>query len=355
MGNANMTTFEPPSSAMKSPCATCSKPIGIVRCEGCQKLFCHADLNDHRSELFNQLDALSNEHNVFQQTLKQTETDLRTHALIQRIDIWEKESKQKIREVAKEARQKVLMHATANTKEILTRFKEMVDNLQQAQKENIFDERDLNQWTEQLKQLKENFVSPSSITVEEEPGTFIAKMQVRDLEMLSKRFQHVCGYGQIQNDGLSVICTNIFNQVTSVRGKGEHSNGLHKVQFKIENYSNRFLFFGIISKSTPLRYNSYCSASSYGWAAGANNAVYMNGQRLNNYEGYISYYAVNDTIELEMDCYRRLIRLRNNRTNKHHKLPIDLDKCPFPWIFHVNLGSNGDRLRIVLEANPQDN
>ena len=81
----------------------------------------------------------------------------------------------------------------------------------------------------------------------------------------------------------------------------------------------------------------------------------MNGQCLNNYEGYISDYAVNDTIELEMDCYRRLIRLRNNRTNKRHKLPIDLDKCPFPWIFHVNLGSNGDRLRIVLEANPQDN
>ena len=357
MANANITTSERPSSATKSPCATCSKPIGIVRCEGCQKLFCRGDLNQHRNELSNELDVLSNEHNAFQETLKQTEADPRTHALIQRIDTWEKESKQKIRDVAKEARQQILTHAAGNSKEILTRFKEMVDRLQQAQKEDTFDERDLKRWTQQLEQLKENFVSPSSVAIEEEQKIFIAKIQVKDLEMLNKRFQQVHGFGQIQNDGLDVICTNNhnYNQMTSVRGKGEYSNGLHKIQFKIENYNNRFLFFGMVSKSTPLQYNSYCAASSYGWAAGPNNAVYRNGQCLNNYEGYVSEYAVADTIELELDCYRRLIRLRNNRTNKHHELPIDLDKCPFPWIFHVNLNINGDRLRIVLESDPQNN
>ncbi|CAF3388530.1 unnamed protein product [Rotaria sp. Silwood2] len=347
MATASSKPFLRPSSAVKAPCATCSKPIGIYRCEGCEKQFCPNDLSNHRNELSKQLEQLGVEHNKFQETLIETAKDLRTHELISRINAWEKESKAKIKQAAEEARQQIVKHAETNIKDISTRFREMAERLHQAQQENIYDERDLKRWMEQLEHLKENFVSPSSVVLEEEPGTFIAKIQVKDLETLGKKFENVYGNIQIQDGGLLAIGYNNNSQISQVRSKGEYSGGIHKIQMKIEQYSNGFLFFGISSKSARMQYNSCTLPSSYGWTAGKN-AVYINGQCFNNYEEYASDYKLNDTVELELDCYRRLIRIRNDRSNKQYELPIDLQKCPFPWILNINLQNNGDRLRIVV-------
>jgi hypothetical protein len=348
MEKTSATTWERPFSAEKSPCEKCSKPIGILRCEGCQKQFCRTDFNEHRNEISNRLEELTIEHNKFLESLNQTTADPRTHALIRRIDAWEEESKQKIRQAAEEARRLIEAHAAINAKEISTRFREMVGRLKQAQEKETFDERDLKRWTEQLEQLKANFTSPSSVAVEEEQGTFIAKIQVKDLEVLGNRFEQTSGYAQLGDGGLTVIYNNnSYNYITQVRGKGEYSRGIHKIQFKIESYANTFLFFGMNSKSTPMQNNICNTASSYGWTAAANNAVYMHGQCFNNYKEYVSDYATNDMIELELDCYRRLIRMRNQRTNKQYELPIDLEKCPFPWVVQLNLNHYTTRLRIV--------
>ncbi|CAF1689230.1 unnamed protein product, partial [Adineta ricciae] len=148
-----------------------------------------------------------------------------------------------------------MTHATTNGIEISSRFREMVERLQQSRKDNIFDERDLKRWAEQLEQLKENFTSPSSIAVEE------IRTSVR------------C-YAQLQDEGMIVIQNN--NQyMAHVRGKGEYSRGVHKIQLKIENFNNGFLFFGINSKSTPIQNNSNTTPSSYGWLVGGNKAVYL--------------------------------------------------------------------------------
>ncbi|CAF1344891.1 unnamed protein product [Adineta ricciae] len=116
-----------------------------------------------------------------------------------------------------------------------------------------------------------------------------------------------------------------------VRGKGEYSRGVHKIQLKIENFNNGFFFFGINSKSTPIQNNSNTTPSSYGWLVGGNNAVYLH---------------VNDIIELELDCYRRFIRMQNRRSGRQHELPIELDKCQFPWVLQL-IFNYGTRIRII--------
>lgn len=345
---SSTTTSQRPSSAMKPPCVTCSKPIGILRCEGCQKLFCRKDLNEHRNGLTQQLDVLTTEHDAFQQVLNQTKADPSSHALIRRIDAWEKESITKIRQAADEARRQIETFVDTNAQEISTRFREMADRLKQERKEDTFDERDLKRWMEQLAQLEQNFTSPSSVEVGEDPGVFIAKIQVKDVETLGKIFQQVSGSTQLADGGLAVVCVSKSpNQAAEVRSKGEYSRGIHTIQLKIENYSNGALFFGVVSKSTPMQNYSYNTAPSCGWLAGVNNTVYIHGQASNNYNGYVSDFKVNDIVELEIDCYRRCIKMKNNRTNKQYELPIDLAKCPFPWLFDVNFSTYGDRIRIV--------
>ncbi|CAF3047934.1 unnamed protein product [Rotaria socialis] len=328
MATASQATTQRPSSSIKLPCATCAKPIGIVRCEGCLKLFCRTDLNEHRNQLSKQLEEITVEHDLFQQTLNQSTADPRSHALISRINAWEKESKNKIKQAAEEARCLIENQAIMNTKQISTRFREMTDRLKKEQKEDTYDERDLKRWKEQLEQLKENFLSPSSVVIEEAPENFIAKILVKDLETLGKKFEQAVGHPGINEEG-------------------EYSGGIHNIRLKVEQYANGLMFFGVNSKSTPLNVNNLTAASSYGWTAGPTNIVYKSGQALVNNNDYISDFQTNDIVELELDCYRRHIHMRNHRSNKQYELQIELEKCPFPWMFHFGFSTNGDRLRIV--------
>ncbi|CAF2119731.1 unnamed protein product [Rotaria magnacalcarata] len=288
MATASQATNQRPSSGIKLPCTTCAKPIGIVRCEGRLKLFCRTDLNEHRNQLSKQLEEITVEHDLFQQTLNQSTADPRTHVLISRINAWEKESKNKIKQAAEEAQE-----ATEN---------------------------------------------------------FIAKILVKDLETLGKKFEQVAGYPGINEGGLA-FQNNTSNNGSllnsQVRCKGEYSGGIHNIRLKIEQYANGLMFFGVNSKSAPLNVNNLTVASSYGWTAGANNTVYKSGQALINNNDYVSDYQTNDIVELELDCYRRHIHMRNHRSNKQYELQIELEKCPFPWMFHFGFSMSGDRLRIV--------
>ncbi|CAF1316547.1 unnamed protein product [Rotaria magnacalcarata] len=226
----------------------------------------------------------------------------------------------------------------------------MTDRLKQEQKEDTYDERDIKRWKLQLEQLKENFLSPSSVAIEEAPENFIAKILVKDLETLGKKFEQVASYPGINEGGLAFQNNTSNNRSllnSQVRCKGEYSGGIHNIRLKIEQYANGLMFFGVNSKSAPLNVNNLTVASSYGWTAGANNTVYKSGQALINHNDYVSDFQTNDIVELELDCYRRHIHMRNHRSNKQYELQIELEKCPFPWMFHFGFSMSGDRLRIV--------
>ena len=98
------------SSALKTPCPTSDcKYVGIFKCEGCQQIFCRKHVNEHRDALSDRLDVIVQEYNTLQRTMHESNDEINHQSLLQEIDTWEKESVEKIRQTANEARNQLDM------------------------------------------------------------------------------------------------------------------------------------------------------------------------------------------------------------------------------------------------------
>lgn len=86
-------------------CFTCDKARGTCKCEGCSKKFCESHFFDHRRELKQTLDVVTDEHNNFHNILTDNENLLKP--LYNQIDSWEKKAIKQIQRAALEARQSI--------------------------------------------------------------------------------------------------------------------------------------------------------------------------------------------------------------------------------------------------------
>ena len=57
--------------------------------------------------------------------------------------------------------------------------------------------------------------------------------------------------------------------------------------------------------------------------------------------------AQGDTVSLLIDCDQQIIQLINERSHQQLQLPVDTNKCPFPWQFHVNLHAASTKVQIL--------
>jgi hypothetical protein len=92
------------SSSLKVVCITCEKNAGIFKCEGCSQVFCTKHATEHRQTLNHQLDQVVLEHDTLKQVF--IEHKNQHDPLLAQIDQWEKESIDKIRQTADDARKK---------------------------------------------------------------------------------------------------------------------------------------------------------------------------------------------------------------------------------------------------------
>jgi hypothetical protein len=61
-------------------CIKCGRERRVVRCEGCQQLFCFNDLPNHHQELSGQLDEIEINHDIFRRTLTEQTNNLKNHS-----------------------------------------------------------------------------------------------------------------------------------------------------------------------------------------------------------------------------------------------------------------------------------
>jgi hypothetical protein len=149
-------------------CVRCEKDRATLRCGGCLQEFFFNHLADHRQELSKQLDEVEVNRDVFCQTLNEQTTHPETHAFIEQINKWEHDSVQRIREIAEEARQKILKHATEHNKQIEVDLNKLTEQLRHSREENDFYETDLRHWNEELMRLSKEVTNPSNMILRED-------------------------------------------------------------------------------------------------------------------------------------------------------------------------------------------
>jgi hypothetical protein len=322
-------------------CVVCNKAKGIYKCEGCSRSFCPKHSIDHRNELNKQLEEVTVTHDLVHQTLNLQEEDPQQHPLLKKINQWEKESIDKIRQTAEKARKELFKGATQHTTEVKQKLQLLSNELRQGREENDFSEIDLRQWTQKLEELKKELLYPITIAIQEDSAPLVTNICI-DLQDTPDVFERICGNAEIKENGRLIVKDSSTGH-TEIRGKREYNIGIHTLRFRVEQLAqNGWIFFGVITKSEPMRVDSYSSPSNYGW--GNLNQTYVGGQCAGEQAIEI---IQHDIIVLLINCDQRKIELKNERLIRTIKLSVDMNKCPFPWQLHLNLFAPNTHVRIL--------
>ncbi|CAF1071829.1 unnamed protein product [Adineta steineri] len=333
------------TESTKILCIICNKGKGIFKCEGCSQIFCPKHSIDHRNELSKQLEEITVTHDLIQQTLVQQTEDPQQHPLIQKVDQWEKESIVKIRQLADKVKNDLCTYTTEHTTLIKHKLKQISIELRQSGEDSDFSEIDLQRWTQKLEELRQEFLSPSTITLRENFTPYITSIYI-DRHHTFDVFERVYGVAEIKENGNLTVQSDRSGR-TEIRGRNEYTSGRHKLRFRIEQFDpSGWISVGIISKAEPMGELSYESPFSYGWSN--KDQVWIAGQWRRQQTIQI---LQNETIELLIDCNKAKIELKNERLERTKELSIDLTKCPFPWQFYVNLYTSNTQVRILPSSN----
>lgn len=323
-------------------CSICDEKNAFFICQSCQREFCEDHINDHDQIPMKQFEDLLVDHQQLEEILHRYLHQPCEHPLMQQIDRWERQSIRQIQELAEENRQKLRRILPDHLMKIEHSRKILIDQLHHDQISSLRSNK------EKLEKLKTNLLTPSTIRLqrEDDDPTFIPKLGLFVIQP-DELFDRTSGNIRVEDDG-QVIVHSQWSDHSSVRGKREYSSGQHRIRFQIEELSSdQWAFFGIVSKTAPIKAISIATPTAFG-LAGQNgicqNGIYQNTSK----HSYTSDMDTNDKMELFIDCDRKVLRLTNERSWNSYELPIPIDQCPFPWQILLGLCcSAGDRIRIL--------
>jgi hypothetical protein len=166
------------TATSKTRCVICGKERATLRCGGCLEEFCTKHLEEHQQELNKQLDKIEVNRDLFRQSLTEQIEKPSNHTLIQQIDQWEHDSIKKIQQTADEARQILLRNTREYIHPVEIKLNKLTNELRQCREENDFNEINLRQFQEELKQLTKELNKPSHISIREDSKPFISKISI---------------------------------------------------------------------------------------------------------------------------------------------------------------------------------
>jgi phosphomevalonate kinase len=162
----------------KTQCFLCKKETRTFICEGCTQNFCLNCIKKHVQTLHQGLDQIENEHDEFRQILNEQKDDSKNHQLIQKINQWEKDSIEKIEQIAKDCRERLIHHTNICVIKIENELNNIARELKRIREENEFNEIDINHFKVKLNKLKEELNQPTNISLKQQSASFIDKMFV---------------------------------------------------------------------------------------------------------------------------------------------------------------------------------
>lgn len=355
-------------ATQKKPCYKCDKGSGIFTCDGCQRSFCRKHSDEHRKELAAQMDIIGQQHDIILRDIDQ-KTD--NHPLLVQIDTWEQKSMNKIREVANQARTDFnkLLHETKQT--VKVKLNTLNHEIQTSTESESYTEVDLKTWLDQLNELRLDIEQAMNTYIlndeEKKSGIHFIKVsnsqQLHQLERTTaisyagtlidqcspsvdlERF----GMGDKEvtlsdNDLIATYFGPKLNRSGIRFGTNQYSKGKHLVRFRIEDKTSENFYFGIVTLSQIDSASIFTSATTVnGWWRCHYAVVFGEIQEPSSTIKLLE----GDEMTLILDCDEREIYLYHHRTKRSLHLPVDIERCPYPWKVVVGLATVGNSLQIL--------
>ncbi|CAF1105965.1 unnamed protein product [Adineta steineri] len=165
----------------KTHCFICNTEKITYSCEGCSKRFCLTDLTEHQQLLKEELNHIINDYDQFKQRIneqKQNPQNLQSNSLIKQINQWEIDSIEIIQQRAQNCREIVIKTSETFIYDIETKFNDLCEQIKQIQKENEFNEINLNYLTNELIDITQELNNPSNISIQRDSQSFINEILI---------------------------------------------------------------------------------------------------------------------------------------------------------------------------------
>jgi BMFP domain-containing protein YqiC len=360
------------NTTLKKPCSKCDKGGGILggifTCDGCHQSFCRKHSEEHRQELAIQMDSVGQEHDILQRDINR-EADVQP--LLSRIDVWERESINKIQQVANQARADLNQLINQKKQELKTTVGRLINELQSSRESEDYTELDLKKWIDQLNELRQDLEqSINAYLLDEDNQRLVIRLiKVKNPQQLRSFTQPIGASGQNSNinqnsmsvnserfgkgdDQIKLSENNLVAMDSGARsaspsfvfGVNQYSIGRHHIPFQIENKVNNNFFIGIVTFSQTDSSSVFSSTSTVnGWWL----CLYAIVCGVRRTFSTITEMMEGDELTLTIDCDKKQIYINHDRTKEKLQLSVDIQKCPFPWKLVVGLGRTGNGIRII--------
>jgi hypothetical protein len=146
----------------KKPCSKCGFEGWVFPCDGCHASFCVKHALDHRTELATQLNNIQEQYDHLQHIYNQHEKR-QEHPLFSQIDVWENDTMTKIQQTAQIARDELRQLLDESNNRMKTIFNQFNNQLQTERQTEHYTEIELDQWKEQLMNIKKQLETSCDI------------------------------------------------------------------------------------------------------------------------------------------------------------------------------------------------
>jgi hypothetical protein len=357
------------NTIQKKPCSKCDKGSGIFTCDGCQQSFCRKHSDEHRQELATLMDNVGQEHDVLQRDINR---EAGVHPLLSRIDAWERESIDKIQQVANQARVDLNQLINQKKQELKTTMTKLTNELQSSRESEDYTELDLKKWIDQLNDFRQDLAqSINTYLIEEEDQRSVIrliKVKNANQSLFSSAFQSIRKYDQnirnnqyaslvngerfgkgdkeielLEDDSVAMYSGAKLRRSAIIFGTNLYSVDRHFIHFQVEKRTDDNIFIGIVTLSQTDPSSVFSTTTTVnGWWRCDYSIVYNVAEKASQHSEMLE----GDRLTLTIDCDQKRIHLEHHRRKRILQLSIDTQKCPFPWKSVVGLGP-GSGIRIL--------
>jgi hypothetical protein len=165
---------------LNTQCSICREETSTFICNGCSNNFCFDHLTEHRQLLNEQLHSIQDDYTKFRKLINDLKNNPEKHPLIEQIDQWENDSIIKIKQNAKECRQKLTNYTNKILNQVEIELNNPNEQLLSNQKKNDFNEIHLNKLKEKLQQLKDELNQTKKVfSIGQQSNSFINRIFIR--------------------------------------------------------------------------------------------------------------------------------------------------------------------------------
>ncbi|CAF3647517.1 unnamed protein product [Rotaria sp. Silwood1] len=129
----------------------CKKSKITVKCSGCSKDFGLNHISEHRNELSQQLGTIEDQFNDLKLEMDEQKSNPQKPELMKQIDKWERESIEKVRQVADEVRRELSSYIVTFATNLDFKLKQLTQKIIQCRKDNDFADQEIQVFNEELK------------------------------------------------------------------------------------------------------------------------------------------------------------------------------------------------------------